>query len=239
MDDQYSFKVLDNSDNSIFIKFFNFYLSFISNQELANIGFSELTGVSGSNGFIKVIIFIVSLLLVGLIGLLIYQNRKALKEKISSSVSKDNRFKYIDILTSLKNRNYLNDNIDAWDESLVYPQGIIIVDLNNIAYINDNYGREEGDKVITEAANILIINQLQNSEIIRTDGNEFLIYMVGYNEKQIISYLRRLGKELKNLSHGFGAASGYSIINDAIKTIDDAVNEATLDMKNNKEDIDY
>ena len=29
------------------------------------------------------------------------------------------------------------------------------------------------------------------------------------------------------------------IITDAIKTVDDAVNEATLDMKNNKEDIDY
>ena len=88
-----------------------------------------------------------------------------------------------------------------------------------------------------EAANILIQNQLQNSEIIRTDGNEFLIYLVGYNEKQIVSYLRKLNKELKTLSHGFGSASGYSIINDAIKTFDDAVNEATLDMKNNKEEL--
>ena len=111
--------------------------------------------------------------------------------------------------------------------------------MNNISYINDNYGREEGDKVITEAANILIQHQLHNSEIIRTDGNEFLIYLVGYNEKQVISYLRKLNKELKTLSHGFGAASGYSIITDAIKTVDDAVNEATIDMKNNKEDINY
>ena len=53
--------------------------------------------------------------------------------------------------------------------------------------------------------------------------------------KDIISYLRKLNKELKDLSHGFGAASGYSIILDAIKTFDDAVNEATLDMKNNKD----
>ena len=83
------------------------------------------------------------------------------------------------------------------------------------------------------------MNQLQNSEIIRTDGNEFLIYLVGYSEKQIISYLRKLNKEFKTLSHGFGAASGYSIINDGIKTVDDAVNEATIAMKENKEDIDY
>ena len=32
-------------------------------------------------------------------------------------------------------------------------------------------------------------------------------------------------------------AIGYSIITDGIKTIDDAINEATLDMRNNKEEL--
>jgi hypothetical protein len=54
-----------------------------------------------------------------------------------------------------------------------------------------------------------------------------------------ISAVSPVSKEFKNLSHGFGVASGYSIITDAIKTIDDAVNEATLAMKENKEDINY
>ena len=57
--------------------------------------------------------------------------------------------------------------------------------------------------------------------------------------QELSSYLRKLSREFKNLSHGFGFASGYSIITDAIKTLDDAVNEATLAMKENKEDIDY
>ena len=61
--------------------------------------------------------------------------------------------------------------------------------------------------------------------------------MVGYDEKQVVSYTRKLNKEFKELAHGFGAAVGYSMINDGIKTIDDAVNEATLDMRNNKEEI--
>ena len=164
---------------------------------------------------------------------------KARKKKRRINLSKIDKLKFIDQLTSLKNRAYLNSKIDSWDNSEIYPQAIIIVDLNNIAYINDNYGREEGDNVIVEAASILINSQLPNSEIIRTDGNEFLIYLVGYSEKNVISYLRGLSRELKKLSHGFGAASGYSIISDGIKTIDDAVNEATLDMKNNKEDIEY
>ena len=113
----------------------------------------------------------------------------------------------------------------------------MIGDLNGLKVINDNYGHSEGDNVIKEAANILIKTQIENTEIIRTDGNEFLIYTVGYDEKQIIAYIKKLNRELKTIAHGFGAAVGYSIINDAIKTIDDAVNEATIDMRNNKQEL--
>ena len=235
MDKQYSFKALDNDDNKIFIRFMNFYLSFISNQEISNIGYSDLVSVSSGSGLIIALIILIVIILLGLIGILIYQSMK--NPKIKVNVPRDSKIKYIDVLTSLKNRNYLNDNIDAWDASLVYPQGIVIVDLNNIAYINDNYGHAEGDNVIKEAANILIKSQISNTEIIRTNGNEFLIYMVGYDEKQIVSYIRKLNKEFKDLSHSFGAAIGYSIITDEIKTIDDAINEATLDMRNVKQEI--
>ncbi|MBQ4335867.1 MAG: diguanylate cyclase [Lentisphaeria bacterium] len=34
-----------------------------------------------------------------------------------------------------------------WDEGKVYPQTIVIIDLNNVQYINDNFGHEEGDNV--------------------------------------------------------------------------------------------
>ena len=51
-----------------------------------------------------------------------------------------------------------------------------------------------------------------------------------------MSYRRKLNKEVTELAHGFGAAIGYSMITDAIKTIDDAVNEATLDMRALKEE---
>ena len=69
----------------------------------------------------------------------------------------------------------------------------------------------------------------------RTDGNEFLVYMVGYDEKQVVSYTRKIYKELKELPYGFGATLGYSMITDDIKTVDDAINEATIEMRNAKE----
>lgn len=237
---KYNYVINDKNENSVFEKLFNFYITYTSMNQLLSTNYDKVAYQNSNIQYILVLI-IISL---GIYVALDFSNHiKAMISNIKKNrkvnLSKEEKIKYIDQLTSLKNRAYLNSKIEEWDDSEVYPQAIIVIDLNNISYINDNYGREEGDKVITEAANIFIQHQLQNSEIIRTDGNEFLIYLVGYSEKQIISYIRKLNKELKGLSHGFGAATGYSIITDAIKTIDDAVNEATIDMKTNKEDIDY
>ena len=49
--------------------------------------------------------------------------------------------------------------------------------------------------------------------------------------------LNNLSKDLKDLPHGFGASLGYSMILDDVKTIDDAINEATLSMRQAKEKL--
>ena len=65
----------------------------------------------------------------------------------------------------------------------------------------------------------------------RTDGNEFMIYLVGYSEKNISTYLHKLNKDFKNLPYEYGAKFGYSMITDEIKTLDDAINESLIMMK--------
>ena len=239
IDSQYNFLINKTNENGVFCDLFDFYLKFNSIEDVITKNYLQISYKNFDYIFVLVIV---------IIGLLSYvvidfsshfkAMLKTMKRK-KNHLRKEDKIKYIDQLTSLKNRAYFNSKVEEWDDSQIYPQSIIIVDLNNISYINDNYGREEGDKVITEAANILIQTQLENTEIIRTDGNEFLIYMVGYNEKQVVAYLRGLNREFKGLTHGFGAACGYSVITDEIKSLDDAVNEATLDMKNNKEDMEY
>ena len=233
----YKFIANDSKENKVFNRFFDFYLSYANQTEVINDAHEELDKVLSTPSLAKIIILTISALIVLFFSIFgIYQlTRKEKKQK--TIVVKGDKIKYIDMLTSLKNRNYLNDHMEAWDESDVYPQTIVIVDLNNINYINDNYGHQAGDEVIKQAASILIKTQMNNSEIIRTNGNEFLIYLVGYTEKQIITYIRKLHKEFKELEHGFGVASGYSMIMNAIKTIDDAINEATSDMKSNKEEL--
>ncbi len=235
LNDDYNYIVRDISDNEIFYNLLNFYLSFMNDKKLINTKYNSITMEVTKDNNYQIFIVIGSMLILLILSLVLIK-KSSKNKKSSNGLSKEDKLRYIDMLTSLKNRNYLNDNIEKWDSSEVYPQTIIIADLNNVAYINDNYGHNEGDNLIKEAANILIKNQISNSEIIRTNGNEFLIYLVGYEEKQIISYIRKLNKEFKELAHGFGVALGYSMVNDAIKTIDDAINEATLEMRNNKEE---
>lgn len=235
LNSDYNYTIRDIQANQIFEEFFNFYISFTNHHRMENQVTHDMYIVNVKNHLGQILICIIAVIVIGTISFIIFVKKPFKDKKIT--VSKDNKIKYIDMLTSLKNRNYLNDTIEKWDSSEIYPQAIIIVDLNNIAYVNDNYGHEEGDNVIKQAANILITTQIENSEIMRTNGNEFLIYMVEHDEKQVITYIRSLTKEFKELNHGFGAAIGYSMIIDGLKTVDDAINEATLDMKSNKEEI--
>lgn len=227
----YRFVVRDVSKNTTFYKLFSFYVTMVDYNDIKynyNISTNYLT-----DSFSELLkLFGIIIVLVLMLLLIVFALKKKKKDKI---IKKDEKLKFIDVMTSLKNRNYLNYNMEKWDENVIYPQSIIVIDLNNIKYVNDNYGHEEGDNVIKKAANILIINQLENTDIMRTDGNEFLIYVVGYEEKDVVSYTRKIYKELKELPYGFGASIGYSMIVDDIKTIDDAINEATFEMRKAKE----
>ena len=225
----YNFIVLNNSSNKAFVGLFKFYISniepdlYMARAKVKLLKDSKMIDLT----FVYILIGLFVLLVISLIYLkLKYNNNK---------INKNDRLKYVDSLTSLKNRHYLNKNYEKWQNNTIYPQAIIIIDVNKIGHINDVYGHSEGDMVLKKAANVLINNQLEQSDIVRTNGDEFLIYLIGYEENKVIAYMRKLNKEFKSLPYNFGATLGYSMITDDVKTIDDAINEAVLEVKTNKE----
>ena len=227
---QYKFVIRDVNKNTLFADMFSYYVSTVNYDEVR---FNYNTSTKLYD-YTLLITFLITLFVILLAIFLVFIIKKK-KNKNDIIITNNDKLRYIDAMTSLKNRTYLNSKIKEWDENVIYPQGFVVVDLNNIKYINDNKGHEEGDTVIKKAASILIVNQEANTDIIRTDGTEFLIYMVGYSEKDVVAYTRKIYKELKELPYGFGATIGYSMIMDDVKTVDDAINEATIDMRNKKE----
>ena len=218
--------------NKTFASLFDYYVSMTDYNDFSG---KYNTSVGMYDGRLKEIIsilaFSLAVILILIIVLLMIKNKKKKKKRAYM----EDKMKFIDVMTSLKNRNYLNYSIPKWDDNVIYPQAIVVIDLNNLKDINDNYGHEKGDEVIKKAANILIANQLEKTDLVRTDGNEFLIYMVGYPANDVMMYSRKIYKEFKNLPYGYGASIGYSMIEDDVKSIDDAINEAIIDMNKNKE----
>lgn len=227
----YQFK---SRTDSAFYRLFSKYAMVIDNNEVIYDGMYSHSMTVRTGSILGTIAkyILLTLLVFAVIFIIFYKSSKRIK--IAKRIKRDDKMKFIDQLTSLKNRNYLNEYIHNWNNNTVYPQTMIVIDLNNIQFINDTLGYEEGDKQIKAAANILIKTQLNNSDIMRTDGNEFLVYLVGFTQKQVTNYIHKLNKEFKKLPYEYGAEFGYSMIMDNVKTIEDAILEATDEMKKQK-----
>ena len=231
-DNSYYFRV-NGSDE--FKRLFSSYINTLNKKEVIDGSLQEyFKNYEAGSKSVKLAKYIILLIIVLLIGTyLLIKNKK--KVVLNTKVKNNEKIRYVDMLTSLKNRNYLNDRIEIWNQNTVYPQCVIVLDLNNVKCLNDTFGHEEGDKQIKAAANILFKTQLENSELLRTDGNEFMIYLVGYTEKRVVSYIKKLLKEFKKLPYEYGVAIGFSMIKDDLKLVEDAFNEATILMRKNKE----
>lgn len=229
----YSFKYANTSDT--LYQLFIAYTKTIDINDLVRKGITTYNKVYNGGTVLEYIaIVILVIILVSVLSYLFYKKNKK-KLKINTRVKKEDRIKYIDMLTSLKNRNYLNEQMPLWNKNKIYPQTCIVFDINKVKELNDSSGYEAGDRLIQEVSNILVKNQIDNSEIMRTDGNEFMVYMVGYSEKQVMSYLKKITKSLSKLNYEPGVAVGYSTVEDSTKLVEDAFNEASIKMRENKE----
>ena len=224
------YKFIINSENDTFASLLNYYVSSKNYNEI-RYKFNTNIMLEEDNNNLKIAIFI----LVIIVGTIIYFLTITRKKNHILTLNKEDKLKYIDLMTSLKNRNYLNNNIYTWDENVIFPQSVVILNINNLREINDKYGREVGDEVIKKVASILINNQLENTDIIRSGGDEFLIYMIGYDEKKVVEYAKKMVKEMKNIPNSSGVEMGYSMIMDEVKTVDDAINESITMLVKNKE----
>lgn len=215
-------------ENSAFNKLFDFYLGTLSSNEIKNESVVGLIATLKGN---RILNFIITNLLWIVIGILvlcfaIYIGIK--KHMNSKRIKKEDRLYYFDAMTNLKNRNYLNDNIDFWSSTKVYPQAIVVIDINKLKVLNDKIGHEAGDNQIKAVASVLIKTQRDNSEIMRTDGDEFIVYLVGYDEKKIGTYIHKLNREFASdlPNKDYGVSIGYKMITSEEVSVDDAINDA-------------
>jgi len=85
-----------------------------------------------------------------------------------------------DPLTHLHNRRYFSDfsqRMQNLSNRYNHDISIIILDIDNFKYINDNFGHSIGDKVIISLGNVLTENIRKSDVAARYGGEEFIILL--------------------------------------------------------------
>ena len=92
-----------------------------------------------------------------------------------------------DPMTKLFNRNHFDEilqkqiNINSRYNT---PFSLILCDVDFFKNINDDFGHQQGDKVLTQLATLLLNNARENDYVFRIGGEEFALIFTQTNQKQ-------------------------------------------------------
>jgi diguanylate cyclase len=146
-----------------------------------------------------------------LYGLLLEQNRYTLLlEYINKNLEKKkDQYHFIahhDTLTGLTNREYLNKNLSFIAKNLETNESIYIlyVDLDKMKKINDTYGHDIGDEVLSTFSKRLKKSFKKADIITRLGGDEFIVVLKTKSTQTIIKKVtqRAIDLNLKPIQFG-------------------------------------
>lgn len=143
------------------------------------------------------------------------------RELIRESEARYRNLAHHDILTGLKNRIYLYEQMEqmlAEDRRKNAGGALIYADLDDFKPINDKFGHEAGDTVLKETAKRLLSCVSKDDIVARIGGDEFAILIPGisdYSEltliaERIISVMKR-SIVLKGRYYKIGISIGISV----------------------------
>lgn len=105
-----------------------------------------------------------------------------------------------DELTHLYNRRYFYERLpEGLDRarSSKQPLALVIIDVDDLKAINDNYGHRVGDCVLKNLAQIMTKHTRANDVAARLGGDEFGIVMPDTDKRGAFGLARRLWRELE------------------------------------------
>ena len=100
-------------------------------------------------------------------------------ENMKNQVSHMDTLAYQDALTHVKNKTFYDQTKERVDDDIINGRAkfaILMVDLNNLKKINDNYGHEHGNDYIMGACHEICVI-FQHSPVFRIGGDEFVVLL--------------------------------------------------------------
>lgn len=150
---------------------------------------------------------------------------------ISESKKREKEILYLsyhDTLTGLYNRAFFDEEKRRLDTGRQLPISIIMGDVNGLKLVNDAFGHGEGDRLLTEIANILKTSCRQEDIVARVGGDEFCILLPRTRCEDAQAICARIsgacgeyqGAEPKHVAFHPSISLGYATKNSADESID-------------------
>jgi diguanylate cyclase (GGDEF)-like protein len=130
------------------------------------------------------------------------------QDKINQLSSVNDALAFQDSLSGLYNRRYMESLLSSRFLNLQQNESfsIVIADLDNFRSINELYGHNAGDNVISQVSKLLESTLEDTYIIARWDGNAFIVLLPNHEEEAsrlIAELLRKKIKRLKLKNQGY------------------------------------
>jgi len=160
---------------------------------------------------------------------------------ISDKIRKQKEIEFLsfhDYLTGLYNRRYMDQAITDLDKDRYLPLGTMILDVNDLKEMNDQYGHQTGDDMLKKVSRILESSISSKDILGRMGGDEFLILSPNSSDEVMYELKHQLMRtfEQENLKgQPISVAIGYSVKSDAEQSIHEVIRRADDFMYAHKE----
>ncbi len=138
------------------------------------------------------------------------------------------RESHMDPLTEIPNRKEFDARLNAWMKSEVGGAHsiLLLLHIQGLDHINDHLGREAGDQLVNDTANVLkhLIEDWPDAIPARRSGGDFSVFIPGVLAPDAIPVLEKLKRDLyglasfndiassvENIAFAFGVASARAV----------------------------
>jgi len=125
-------------------------------------------------------------------------DRRNISKELETSLKKVQTLARVDDLTNLYNRTYfyelLEKTIAIYSERDDTTFSLIAIDVDDMKFINDQYGQPHGDEVLRHVAAAMKLNARNTDTCFRVGGDEFMILLQGCDKVHCLGIAKKIAE---------------------------------------------